>query len=252
MKINLTFIGHSTVLIDLNGFKIITDPVFSRWVYCVPRVKNARFDITKIQENTDLILISHAHKDHLNGNSLKNFSKNIPIGSHKNNKKYIKKFNFNEILEFTFWKSMLFDNNNVRITSVPATHGKTIPWGPIGTSGGFIIEGLRKTIYFAGDTAFDKDLFEEISRKFKINILLMPIGSYSPRWMLKGEHTNPDEAIATMNILNAEKMIPIHWGSFMFALDTPSKPIKVLKKKAYEMNLTNKIHILNNGESLAL
>lgn len=250
MQNKLTFVGHSTVLLDFDGYKIITDPVFSRWVYGVPRFRKAKIDAPFTQNGADLILISHAHKDHLNGKSLNKFSKNIPIGSHTDNKKYLKKCKFKNIFEFLFWESQTFNEGKITITSVPAFHGKTLPWGPIGTSGGFIIQYGQKTIYFAGDTAYDENLFEDIGKRFEIDILLMPVGAYSPRWMLRSEHTNPDEAIKTMSILKAKKMIPIHWGSFMFALDTPSKPIKVLKKRIAGTNMENRVHVLKNGECI--
>jgi len=250
MQQKLTFIGHSTILIDIKGFKIITDPIFSKWVYGIPRAKKVNVDIDELKDDISLILISHAHKDHLNKKSLNNFNKDTPIASHSDNKKYIKKCKFTNILEFAFWESKLFSNDRIKITSVPAYHKKTLPWGPIGTSGGFIIESSDKTIYFAGDTAFDVELFQMIRSKFDIDILLMPIGAYSPRWMLRNEHTNPDEALETMNLLNAKKMIPIHWGSYMFALDTPKKPIKILKKRITGTNLERKVTILKNGESI--
>jgi len=252
MRHEITFIGHSTTLIDIDGFKIITDPIFSRWVYLIPRTKKLNVEIEELKNNVDLILISHAHKDHLNKKSLSHFERDIPIASHRDNKKYINKCKFTNILEFIHWESKLFNEEEIRITSVPAYHGKTLPWGPIGTSGGFVIETKNKTIYFAGDTAYDSGLFKKIRSKFDIDVLLMPIGAYSPRWMLRNEHTNPDEALMTMDVLKAKTMIPIHWGSYMFALDTPKQPIRILKKRIAGTNLENKVLILKNGESVSL
>lgn len=252
MRQEITFIGHSTILIDIQGFRIITDPIFSRWVYGIPRLKKVNIDIDNIKSNIDLILISHAHKDHLNKKSLNHFNKDIPIASHADNKKYINKCKFTNILEYAYWESKTFNNEEIKITSVPAYHGKTLPWGPIGTSGGFVIESKDKTIYFAGDTAYDSGLFKKIRSKFEIDVLLMPIGAYSPRWMLRNEHTNPDEALKTMDVLKAKTMIPIHWGSYMFALDTPKQPIRILKKRIEGTNLENKVRILKNGEKIGI
>ncbi len=246
----LTFIGHSTLLINLNGFKILTDPVFSKWVHGVPRFKKARINIEDVKDNTDLILISHAHKDHLNKKTLNKFSKEIPIATHHNNVKYLKNCNFTNVVKFSHWETKNFYNESIKITSVPAYHRKTLPWGPIGTSGGFVIESSKHNIYFAGDTAFEEKLFRDIAAKFRIDILLMPVGAYSPRWMLKYEHTNPEEALETMRILEAKKMIPIHWGSFMFALDTPKRPINVLKKLIAGTDLESRVEILKNGQTI--
>lgn len=250
MQQKLTFIGHSTIMLDIEDFRIMTDPLFSKWIYGIPRVKKVNIEMNEITEKIDLILISHAHKDHLNKKSLEYFDKNVPIASHSANHRYISKYKFTNIIKYDYWETKTFYNDKIKITSVPAYHGKTLPWGPTGKSGGFIIEAMQKTIYFAGDTAYDAQLFKKIRTKFDIDVLLMPIGAYSPRWILKSEHTNPDEALKTMNILRAKIMIPIHWGSFMFALDTPKRPIKILKKRIEGTNLENKIKILKNGESI--
>jgi len=252
MKENfITFIGHSTLLIDIDGFTILTDPILTRWVYGIPRFKKASYDIEQLNKITDLILISHAHKDHLNKKTLKKISREIPIATHKNNRKYVEKCEFDNIIEFKYWQKKEFANGRIKITCVPASHAKTLPWGPIGTSGGFVIESPKLNIYFAGDTSFSKELLYEINVKFKINIMLMPVGSYSPRWMLKNEHTNPQEALKAFEILGADKMIPIHWGSFMLAFDTPKKSVKILKKMIKGTKLEEKVVVLKNGESLS-
>jgi len=251
MKENsITFIGHSTLLIDMYGFRILTDPILTNWVYGVPRFKKAGIKTDMLRSmHIDLILISHAHNDHLNKKTLKKIQQKVPIATYVNNKKYVKKCGFENVIEFDYWQSKKFLKGKIEITSVPASHTKTLPWGPVGTSGGFVIKSSRKTIYFAGDTSFSKNIFERISQRFKIDILLMPIGSYSPRWMLRNEHTNPEEAIKAFETIGARKMIPIHWGSFMLALDTPKKSIKILKKKIKGTYLEKKVVILKNGET---
>lgn len=245
----ITFVGHSTLLIDIKGVKILTDPILAKWVYGIPRFRKAAISIDDINNKTDLILISHAHNDHLNFKTLKRISRKIPIVTHINNRKYIEKCKFDSIIELDYWKKKKFPAMGITITMVPASHAKTLPWGPIGTPGGFIIESFEKNIYFAGDTSFSESIFKKIAQKFKIDILLMPIGSYLPRWMLRSEHTDPKEALEVLGIIGAKKMIPIHWGSFMLAFDTPKKSVKVLKKKIKGTDLEDKVEILENGET---
>lgn len=248
----ITFIGHSTLLISINGFKILTDPILTRWVYGVPRFKKAKFDVNDLFD-TDLILISHNHSDHLNKKTLRRISRKIsrkiPVATHIGNAKYVRECGLDNTIVLDYWQQKEFSKANVKITLVPASHSKTLPWKTKGASAGFIIESSRKNIYFAGDTAFSKDIFSQIAKKFRIDILLMPVGSYSPRWLLGSEHTSPQEAIEVLEIVGAEKMIPIHWGSFMLALDTPRKPIKVLKKETERAGVRDKIVILENGET---
>ena len=245
----ITFIGHSTLLINIGGFKILTDPILTNWVYCVPRIRRAKINVERLDNNVDLILISHAHNDHLNKGTLKKFSREIPIATHFNNKNYLNGCQCDNIIEFDHWQKKEFLNGNIKITLVPASHSKTLPWGPFGTPGGFIIESEKHNIYFAGDTSFCEDILVEISQRFKIDTLLMPVGAYSPRWLLKNEHVNPEEALKALKIIGAKKMIPIHWGSFMLALDTPQKPIRILRKKIKGTDFENKVVILKNGET---
>lgn len=246
---SITFIGHSTLLINIGGFKILTDPILANWVYGVPRIKRVKANVRRLNGSVDLILISHAHKDHLNKKTLKKFSSEIPVATHFNNKNYLRGCRRDNIIEFDHWQEKEFSGGIVKITLVPASHPKTLPWGPIGTPSGFIIESKKQNIYFAGDTSFCKDIFTKISQRFEIDTLLMPIGAYSPRWLLKRGHVNPDEALETLKIIGAKKMIPIHWGSFMMALDTPQKPIRILRKKINGTDFENRIVILKNGET---
>lgn len=245
---SITFIGHSTLLINIDGFRMLTDPILANWVYAVPRIRKAKANVRHLNDGVDLILISHAHNDHLNKKTLKRFSSEIPVVTHFNNKNYLRGCQRDNIIELDHWQKKEFSGGSVKITLVPASHSKTLPWGPFGTAGGFIIESEKQNIYFAGDTSFAKDIFIEISKKFKIDTLLMPVGSYSPRWLLKDEHTNPEEALEALKIIGAKIMIPIHWGSFMMALDTPRKPIRILRKKIKGTDFEDRVVILKNGE----
>jgi L-ascorbate metabolism protein UlaG (beta-lactamase superfamily) len=244
----ITFIGHSTLLINIGDFKILTDPNLAKFAFGVPRFGKPKASADDLNRS-DLILISHPHKDHLNKPTLKKISKKIPIAIHRENKKHLKKYDFSDVIEFGYWESREFLGKAIKITMVPARHKRTLPFNPQGMAAGFVIESAGKNIYFAGDTAFAEDIFLTIAEKFKIDILLMPIGAYSPHWLLKKAHTNPGEAIRAMEIIGAEKMIPIHWGSFMMSLDTPDKSIRVLKKKIKGTVFEDKILVLQNGET---
>lgn len=248
MQNSIKFIGHSTILINICGIKILTDPNLARFVFGMPRLKKLKTNVSELNQS-DLILISHSHRDHLNKPTLKKISKKIPIAIHDENKKYLEEYDFTNIIGFEYWQTRVFFDKKIKITFVPAKHKRTLPLNPKGKAGGYIIETNKTNIYFAGDTAFDKDLFSQIARKFNIGILFMPVGAYYPRWLLKNIHTDPEEALRAMEIVGAEKMIPIHWGSFMMSLDTPDKAICVLKKKIKGTSFEKKVLILKNGET---
>lgn len=248
MQNSIKFIGHSTVLIDICGVKILTDPNLARFVFGMPRLKMINTDIDDLNQ-ADIILISHPHRDHLNHSTLRKISKKIPIAIHNESKKHLEEHKFKKIIGFEYWQERVFFDKKVKLTFVPAKHKRTLLLNPKGKSGGFVIETSETNIYFAGDTAFDKDIFSQIAEKFKIGIVLMPIGAYYPRWILKNIHTDPEEALRAMEIIGAEKMIPIHWGSFMMSLDTPNESAEVLKEKIKETPFEKKVLILKNGET---
>lgn len=248
MQNSIKFIGHSTVLIDICGVKILTDPNLARFVFGVPRLEKLKASIDDLNQS-DIILISHPHRDHLNRSTLRKISKKIPIAIHDDNRKHLERCEFINIIGFDYWQTRVFFDNKIKITFVPAKHKRTLPFNPKGKAGGFVIETSETNIYFAGDTAFDKDIFSEIAEKFKIGILLMPIGAYYPRWILKNIHSSPEEALHAMEIIGAEKMIPIHWGSFMMSLDTPNESAEVLKEKIRGTSFEKKVLILKNGET---
>lgn len=248
MQNSIKFIGHSTLLIDICGVKILTDPNLARFIFGMPRLKKLKTGADELNES-DIVLISHAHRDHLNKSTLKKISKKIPIAIHGGSKKYLEKCEFEDIVGFEYWQTRVFFDKKIKITFVPAKHKRTLPLSPKGKAGGFVIETSETNIYFAGDTAFDQHIFSQIAEKFKIDILLMPIGTCYPRWLLKNIHTDPAEALRAMEIIGAKKMIPIHWGSFMMSFDTPDKPAKILKRKIKGTHFEKKVLILKNGES---
>lgn len=108
-----------------------------------------------------------------------------------------------------------------------------------------------KTVYFAGDTGLF-DGFEEIGNRFQIDVALLPIGAYRPRWLTKDHHLSPDDALKAFEMLGAKQMIPIHWGSFKMALDGIDESKKALLELIENSSLKEKIHILENGEKYCL
>jgi L-ascorbate metabolism protein UlaG (beta-lactamase superfamily) len=249
---SITFVGHSTLFINIKGFKILTDPIWARWFFLIPRIRKAGIDIRILEDEVDLILISHAHSDHLNKKTLKKMPCETQVATHTKNRRYVEKSKLYNISGFDYWQKKEFSNGNVKITLVPASHSKTCPWSPLGKPGGFVIESSECNIYFAGDTSFDENIFKEVAKKFKIDFLLMPIGSYSPRWLLKNQHTSPEEALKALEIIGAKKMIPIHWGSFLLSFyETPQTPIKNLKRRIAGTSLEDKVMILKNGETFS-
>ena len=242
---SVLFIGHSTTLIHLNGVNILTDPNFNNWLTIFRRLREAGVRIDNLPP-IDVILISHPHRDHLDKWTIEQFPKNIPVYISKGNGKYLREWGFTNIYELDVWETRIM--KGIKITAAPAKHSgaRNSPWAEFPEALGYIIQG-EVTVYFAGDTGLFEG-FKEIGKYSQIDMALLPIGAYRPRWVTKDHHMSPEDAINAMAMLGAKEMIPIHWGSFKMALDGVDEPKEELLELIEDGGLKERIHILENGE----
>ena len=240
----IVWLGHATFYIQLDGVKILTDPVFGD-IPLTPRL--AKFPINGQDLKPDIILISHGHYDHLDMKSLaildiyaKECKVVMPLGLSSYFKKPI---NFVEL----DW----YDNCEefgISIESVPASH-----WHRRGVFDfnralwcSFVIKSKNRTLFFAGDTAMDSH-FEEIAKKeYNIDMALMPIGAYNPTEIMGDNHMNPQEALEATNTLNIKQMIPYHYGTFNLSAEPIGEPHSWITRLSKKSDVD--ISILDVGE----
>jgi L-ascorbate metabolism protein UlaG (beta-lactamase superfamily) len=216
----VTFIGHATFLLQIGGLSIITDPVFARRAspigFAGPKRVRAPGQPLEALPSIDLVLVSHNHYDHLDKETLRTLQeRDAPrIMTGLGNGALLAGLGFRPVSELDWWQSD--EMGGVRVTYVPAQHfsargltdrNRTL-WG------GFVIEGSGKTIYFAADTGFSPH-FQEVAARFpKIDLALLPIGAYEPRWFMRTMHMNPADAVEAHRILNPRLSIGMHFGTF--------------------------------------
>lgn len=257
-QIIASFINHSTVLIQIEGINILTDPVWSNRVspfsFIGPkRVRDPGLTLDQLP-NIDLILISHDHYDHLDIESLKilrdKFNPKIISGLNIN--KVLNKHNMN-CIELDWWDKTNFKDLDIHF--LPAKHwsGRKGFFGNNSTLwGSFMIKSPQKQIYFAGDTAYSNHI-KNINEEFgTIDLALLPIGAYEPRWFMKESHTNPYEAALIHKELDSRNSIAVHYGTFRLSDESYTDPINDLKKAVDELSLEFPFHILEPGESLII
>jgi L-ascorbate metabolism protein UlaG (beta-lactamase superfamily) len=245
MSLKITYVGHATHLIEMDGEFILTDPNFSKKVLFVSRLKEPGIKPEDLPP-LSAIAITHAHFDHLDIFSFKYFSLNIPIIVPEGLGKLITKFLKNPVIEIPTWGEHTL--NQLHIHSVPVKHHgfriSGLTWR--GTTG-YIFEKAGKKVFFPGDTAYG-DHFKKIANLHKIDVALLPIGGYEPQWFMKHRHMNPAEALQALEDLKADAMIPYHWGTFRISKEAPEAPIvwlnNLLKDKP-----NPKVKILEPGES---
>lgn len=246
----IVWLGHSSFFIQLNGIKILTDPVFYDLTPLLKRKHDLPCTIQHFK-NIDYILLSHGHRDHLDIPTLKKLVKQnpaieilCPLGFTK----MLKEIGFKNIQEAAWWQQ--YDVEHLDITFLPAKHWNrrfitdynTTLWGS------FAVKTSTKTIYFAGDTGYDIH-FKEINNYIPdFDICLMPVGAYKPKFVMEWAHTSPHEAVQGFHELNGKTFIPMHYGTFDLSDEPASEPKKILKELKEKKKLNGNLEILKVGE----
>lgn len=231
--LSVTWIGHSTVLIQTAGLNILTDPFFSKRASPVQfagpkRIRDPGISIVDLPP-IDLILLSHNHFDHLDAPALAALKKiHAPrLITTLNNGRYVKNYPCTEL----DWRQSV-EHGEVRITLMPALH-----WSKRNVSdtnkalwGAFVIETAGGIIYFAADTGYGTgETFREVKLKFGApRLSLLPIGAYEPRWFMKPLHMNPQEAVQAHLDLGSAKSLAIHHGTVQLTDEAVHAPIAAL------------------------
>ncbi|HEX3236391.1 MAG TPA: MBL fold metallo-hydrolase [Gemmatimonadales bacterium] len=233
-----TWIGHSTVLLQLGGINVLTDPVFSQRAFPVQwlgprRVMDPGLPIDALPP-IDLVALSHNHYDHLDRPAMRRIARRhpravwiVPLGLGA----YIRRWGPRDIVELDWWQQTAVEG--LRITATPARHfsGRGLRDRNRSLWCGFAFEAEGKRALFVGDTAYHPE-FEAIgSRCGPFDFVMIPIGAYDPRWFMHVVHVDPEEAVRIYHDLVASQrdkpppvMLGIHWGCFRLTDEPMDEP----------------------------
>ncbi|MBA3943406.1 MAG: MBL fold metallo-hydrolase [Herpetosiphonaceae bacterium] len=219
----LTWIGHASIVLQLDGYTILCDPVWSNAITrFVPRLSQPGLNLENVPP-PDLVLLSHNHYDHLDLPTLRRLDPKTQIFVPAGLRQYMHRRGFRHVQEFGWWDSTTV--GPLRITFVPAQHwSRRLPWDTNKSWwGGYVIEGTQR-VYFAGDSALFSG-FQEVAARFpRLDWAILPIGAYDPRWFMVGVHMNPEEAGEVWKLLGAQHMLPIHYGTFRLTDEPVGEP----------------------------
>jgi L-ascorbate metabolism protein UlaG (beta-lactamase superfamily) len=207
---SVTFAGHASTIIKMNGETVFTDPFFSNHALVLAKKLKLKFDFSKVPDRP-VILISHNHYDHLDRETVKKMiKKNAVFLVPLNLRKYITGLGAKEVYELDWWESVQIGPLNY--TFLPAQHWSRRIGDPGGTVlwGSWLIQG-SKTVYFSGDSGYFRG-FEEFGNRFDIDYALIGTGAYEPRWFMHYQHMNVQEFIRAADELKAKVSTPIHFG----------------------------------------
>lgn len=276
---SITWVGHSTFLIQLDGLNIITDPVWTSQMAFQKRLAPPGIPIADVPP-IDIVLISHSHYDHLSIQTLRRLSgkRQLLVPAGLSSKLRMK--GFANVRELHWWESVQI--GGTRFTFVPSQHWTRRTLWDTNSShwGGWVIEPekhdaavslqeeTRKaaspdyserpvvssspTLYFAGDSGYFQG-FREIGRRFDIDVAMMPIGAYEPEWFMGPQHVTPEQALQAFEDTGAKWFVPMHYGAFKLADDTPREALDRLEAGRAARGIgQERIVVLSHGETWKL
>lgn len=248
----ITWLGHASFIFCINGIRIITDPVLYD-IWPLKRFTELPCDIEMLK-GIDIILLSHNHRDHADKVSMKKITTlnpNAVIYTGLEISQLLLDWDIkNHIIEAGWYQEYpsLFDG--ITITYLPAKHWNRRYLHDLNRMlwGSFMISYNGKNIYFGADSGLGSH-FTEIGKMYEIDTAILGIGAYEPVWFMKLSHTSPSDVLVAMKALNAQRLIPMHYGTF----DLSDEPIFNPKNELTRLSVgRNDIHILDVGEKFIL
>lgn len=254
-ELRVTWVNHATVLVQLDGVNVLTDPVWSYRVSPVSWAGPRRHRPPGIRFEElppiDAVVVSHNHYDHMDVATLARLrdAHRPRVFSALGNGAFLDGEGIPST-DLDWWQSAELANG-VTVTSVPAKHFSSR--GPVDRDfalwGGFVIRGAGGAVYVAGDTGYGSH-FAEIGRRLgPMRVALLPIGAFLPRWFMSPVHMGPAEALRAARDLRAEVTVPIHYGTFPLGDDAEDEPLRELERAlAAEAEPKPRVDVLGSGE----
>ncbi|MEK9710995.1 MAG: MBL fold metallo-hydrolase [Thalassolituus sp.] len=258
----ITWIGHSTFLLQVSGINVLTDPHFSEraspFSFAGPkRVVESPLSISGLPD-IHAVVISHNHYDHLDEESIVALAQRVqdtpvvfyvPLGL----KAWFDDLGVSNVRELDWWETESL--SQFRVSAVPVRHwsargmfdrNKTL-WA------GWMIDIGDFRFFHTGDSGYSKD-FKDIAVRFPdIDLATIPIGAYDPRWFMKDAHMDPAEAVQVYQDLQAKKAIGMHWGTFILTDEEMTEPPKLLAQALEAQGLTaEEFAVMQHGELMLL
>jgi L-ascorbate metabolism protein UlaG (beta-lactamase superfamily) len=250
-QMGITFIGHSSFFVQIAGVNLLIDPIFARWLFVLKRLRRPGLRIRDLPP-IDLVLVSHAHFDHLHRPSLRAIVQNnqrrharapaIVVPRHVGD--LVSDLGFRSLTEMDWWQE--YEQQGLSVVHVPSRHwGARIMHDMHRGYGGYVIRARQTSLYHSGDTAYF-DGFREIGQRLRPELAMLPIGAYHPP-AFRNVHTSPADAVRAFLDLGAQWMIPMHYGTFRLSHEPVDEPLRFLRSEADKHGIGERVLVLEEG-----
>ncbi|MFE4410899.1 MBL fold metallo-hydrolase [Streptomyces sp. NPDC056821] len=237
LTVAVSWAGHASWVVRIGGLTVLT-PVWSRRIIGTPARVTPVGVVWEALPPVDAVVISHNHYDHLDAPTLRRLPRDTPVFVPAGLGRWFQRRRFTRVTEPDWWEAA--ELSEVRLDFVPAHHWskRTLTDTCRSLWGGWVLtDPDEQRVYFAGDTGYGH-WFSRIGRRYPgIDLALLPIGAYAPRWWLSDVHCDPEEAVQAVQDLGARHMAPMHWGTFVLSAEPLLEPLTRVRRAWQEAGL---------------
>ena len=229
-EVSVTWLGHASVLLRVDGVTVLVDPVLGRGIPGSPRRLTPPGLTVGGLPTIDALLISHDHYDHLDAPTVEALPRDVRVLAGLGTGPWFARRGFSDVVELDWWESapVTGAGTGVDVEFVPSHHWSRR--GPFDTCrrlwGGWVVTGADgRAVHHAGDTGYGPFL-ARIGARHRVDVAVAPVGAYRPRHLLRGVHMDPDDAVRAVADLGARVMVPVHWGTFVLSGEPVLEPLE--------------------------